>query len=90
MFYFKVKHIHSHLYKIEYLFPHCKKMSTKAIIPCEDFVTKESNFGIQIETTQIHLFHHSVFLHAKGLFTIDNAILLKVNLGKKKIKDLLT
>lgn len=36
-------------------------------------------FHIQIESTEMHLMHHSILLHAKALFPIDNGTFLKVN-----------
>lgn len=71
-FYFKIRHIHSHLYKIDFI----NQMINEEIISNPEHIANE--LGIQIEATQIHLCHHSLCLHAKGLFLIDNTILLKV------------
>lgn len=77
-----MKNIHSHLCKIDCRFLHFNQIINEEIILSPVHLTNE--LGIQIETTQIHLCHHSLCLHAKGLFLIDNTILMKVK--QKQIK----
>lgn len=78
-FYVKTKHIRTHLHKINYRYSPRDQMSHAEVVSYAELAKKEVNFGIQMETTQMHLLHHSIGLHAGGLFVIDNRILLKVN-----------
>lgn len=41
---------------------------------------EQETFNIQIETTQLHLMHHTIDLHAKGLFPIHMTTFVKVKI----------
>lgn len=43
-----------------------------------DFSVTDSEIWMQVETTEQHLMHHSILLHAKGLFEINNGTFLQV------------
>lgn len=42
---------------------------------------KQFHLNILIETTQLHLLHHRIILHSKGLFPINNNSFIKVKHG---------